>query len=109
MSARILAGYAPELPLIAALRDRGVHDIVERHAVTHNVTVGDIVGERRSASVVRARHGAWREIRATMGMSYPEIASLFGRDHTTVMSACAKAKRLTPPTPRAILAALRVI
>lgn len=96
-----------EAPLVARLRACGLLSIVERHARTHKVSVADVVGERRFVAVVRARHGVWRELRATTGYSYPEIADLFGRDHTTVMAACTGVRKATPY--QAAIAAMRVV
>lgn len=97
-----------ELPLVAGLRARGLLPIVERHAAEHHVTVDDIVGERRHLHIARARHAVWRELRA-LGWSFPEISRLFGRDHSTVMSACRGVVKAMPVNPWDVLAKLRVV
>ena len=53
------------------------------------VTVRDIDGKSHLAPIVKARHIAMLFVRETLGLSYPEIAPLFGyRNHTTILYAC---------------------
>jgi len=49
------------------------------------VPAADILGPSRRHDVVRARWHAMTLIRAHFGDSYPKIARVFGRDHTTAM------------------------
>lgn len=72
--------------ILKELRRRGLDEIVERHALTRNVTVMEVVGRRRYKNIAAARHGVWRELRLAKRLSFPEIARLFDVDHTTVMS-----------------------
>jgi chromosomal replication initiation ATPase DnaA len=78
------------LSLEQRLAQRGLLGEVERIAKRHHVTTSEMLGRRRLAHVVRARHAAWRELRAR-GLSYPAIGELWGVDHTTVLAACTKA------------------
>lgn len=78
------------LSLEQRLAQRGLLGAVEKVARRHHVTMGELLGRRRLAHVVRARHTAWRELRR-MGLSYPAIGELWGVDHTTVLAACTKA------------------
>lgn len=49
----------------------------------------------RHKSVALARHRVWFFLRAR-GWSFPEIAKLYGVDHTTVMSGVNRVRKLTP-------------
>ena len=52
----------------------------------HNVTVTDLISERRTANLVLPRKEAYWLCRQVTGRSLPEIGRLFGnRDHTTVL------------------------
>lgn len=79
------------LSLEQRLAQRGLLGAVEKVARKHHVTMGELLGRRRLAHIVAARHAAWWEMRAK-GLSYPAIAWLFGVNHTTVISACGKEK-----------------
>lgn len=48
------------------------------------VTPSDIVGDRRSKTVVRARQIAMWVVREITGLSLPQMGAVFGRDHTTI-------------------------
>ena len=45
-----------------------------------------ILGQTRYRHVVRARHLWWAGLRRYCNLSYPEIALLNDKDHTTIMS-----------------------
>lgn len=53
-------------------------------ARSHHVTLDEMWGRSRMAPVVEARVAFWRLLRGR-GWSYPAIARLAGRDHSTVM------------------------
>lgn len=59
------------------------------------VNPSEIVGHRRKASIVNARHVAIGLCRERLGyLSFPQIGRLFGgRDHTTVMYAAKRVER----------------
>lgn len=48
------------------------------------ITYERLMSRDRLPEVIRVRHRLFYEFRE-MGMSYPEIGRLFGRDHTTVL------------------------
>ncbi len=55
-----------------------------------------ILGERREPNIVRARQVSMYLCRDLLGLSYPSIGKFFGgRDHSTVMYAFKKIKKLT--------------
>jgi chromosomal replication initiation ATPase DnaA len=72
------------------LASRGLLGIVDAMASAYAVTREDILGARRTKQAAAARHAVMRALR-DMGMSYPEIGWLLGRDHTTVLAALRKA------------------
>ena len=76
------------------MRDRGVpqwvRETIFRVANKHCVYVSEVLGESRRKQVVGARHEAMYLIKATKpGLSFPQIAKWFARDHTTTIYAVA--------------------
>ena len=64
--------------------------IIKAVSVATGVRQRDILGPRRSSSLVTARHVAMYLARTLTDWSYPELGLAFGnRHHTTVMSAVA--------------------
>lgn len=58
------------------------------------VSVDDIKGSRRTDNIVKPRQLAMYEVyRQRPDMSYPAIARIFNRDHTTVMHAVKKIEK----------------
>jgi chromosomal replication initiator protein len=56
-----------------------------------NVSIGDLLGKRRTQNIALARHVAMYLCRKLTGRSYPEIGAVFGgRDHSTAIHACKK-------------------
>lgn len=99
-----------------------IEDVQAAVALTARVTVRELKGLRRYASISRARAVAMYLARELTGTSYPKIGQRFGgKDHATVIHACrrvagdpellarAAAVRsiLTPPQPPALIAASR--
>lgn len=64
-------------------------DVVHRAAAHHGVTSADVCSRRRHRSTVAARHEAWRILREA-GYSTPEIARVFGVDHSSVQHGTTK-------------------
>ncbi len=60
--------------------------IVEKVASKYGVSVQDIYTKKRTNEISRARHTCIYLLRKISDMSYPKMASLFGRDHATIMS-----------------------
>ncbi len=61
----------------------------------YDVSVKDLMGKKRTRSIARPRQIAMALARELTGDSYPEIGQSFGgRDHSTVMHACDKVKKL---------------
>lgn len=90
--------------VIYALRDRDMLDVVREVCAANHVTIGQVCGRARHASIATARHAVWTIIRSRFGLSYPEIGELFGVDHTTVMAGIRKAKpRIDACAARAVM------
>ena len=66
-------------------------DILHATAMYYGLTVADLKGPARHASVTRARHVAMWVSRKVTAESFPELGMTFGsRDHTTVIAAVRK-------------------
>ncbi len=72
----------------------GVDDAIRAVAEHFDIRSTDIKGQRRHRSVARPRQIAMYLVRELLEQSYPEIGRAFGRDHTTVLSACRKVEEL---------------
>jgi len=71
--------------------DGGV--VIAKVAEFYNITIRKLIGPGRSKWVVRPRHVAMWVCRNVLTMSFPEVARLFERDHSTVMDACDSVSR----------------
>ena len=72
--------------LKARMEAGGVRGIIAEVALAHRVTVEDILGQGRSAPLVKARHEAMVEVAIRRpAFSLPQIGRLFSRDHTSVL------------------------
>ena len=75
-------------------------DTVQREVANHyNLKVADLKGPKRHQTVARARQVAMYLARKLCQVSFPEIGRRFGKDHSTVMSACRKVQRLVDQDP----------
>ena len=84
-----------EIVLRDLISDGGEHPITAAMIMTNtanyfNLTVADLTGSNRTASVALARQVAMYLCRDQTELSLPKIGALFGRDHTTVMHAYRK-------------------
>lgn len=73
--------------IVAKLKARGLLHLVDDVSARRGVTRAELCGRRRSRAVAAARHELWWLIRQhpERCYSFPEIARLFGKDHTTVL------------------------
>jgi len=67
---------------------RTADELVASIARRRGLRAKDVVGPGRNPPLVAARLELYRALRA-QGWSYPMIGRLVGRDHTTVLIACA--------------------
>ncbi len=61
----------------------------------YEVSVEHLHSERKTSAVVLARQACMYFVRERTRLSFPEIGEHFGRDHTSVMRACAAAAART--------------
>lgn len=62
-----------------------IETIISEVANTYNVSENDILSNRRTASLARARQVAMYIARETTGLSFKQIGESFGKDHSTVL------------------------
>jgi chromosomal replication initiation ATPase DnaA len=70
------------------LRVRDLLALVDEVCMSRGVTLDEVCGRTRSQAVSYARHEVWWRIRhhPERHYSYPEIARIFARDHTTIIA-----------------------
>lgn len=75
--------------------------IITRIAEAFGFTYADVIGDRRTAAVMRARWAAIAAVReAHPDWSLPRLGRVFGgRDHTTMLHAIRKMERVGVPRP----------
>jgi chromosomal replication initiation ATPase DnaA len=87
--------------VLEALCERDLDGIAAEVAAQRGVPLHDLCGRGRTRSVARARQEVWWRIRhhPERYLSLPEIARLFGRDHTTILAGIeAHSRRLAAAT-----------
>ncbi len=62
-----------------------VDNVINEVAKTYNVSVSDILSNRRTSSLALARQVAMYIARETTDLSFKQIGEAFGKDHTTVL------------------------
>jgi hypothetical protein len=77
------------------LKERGLLDDVVGMCLAQHATFVEIAGRSRTKAVVRARHDVWRFLHDERGLSWPEVARLFGRSHDSIIHA----KKTSPVDP----------
>ena len=80
-------------------RQTTADDVIRAVAEYHQLRVSDIKGRRRQRAVARPRQVAMYLCRRNLGCSFPEIGREFGKDHSTVISACRKVEELIAVDP----------
>ncbi|MBQ7308740.1 MAG: chromosomal replication initiator protein DnaA [Clostridia bacterium] len=60
--------------------------IIENISKRYSISVEDIKGKKRTTEIALARHIAIYVIRSATNLSLKNIAKIFGRDHTTLLS-----------------------
>lgn len=87
-------------PIYIALMKRNLNGLADRIAAEHNVTIDELLSDRRMRHFCAARAELWRTL-YDRGWSYPAIGSLFNRDHTSIIAALRKdAERRSLPPPK---------
>ena len=72
--------------ILEALRERDLLDLLDSVCRPNGVTREEVCGRRRTRRIARARRELWLRLRRELRMSYGEIAELFGRNHSTVLT-----------------------
>jgi chromosomal replication initiation ATPase DnaA len=82
------------------LRVRDLVDLVDEVCKRRGVTLDEVCGRTRSRAVSYARQEVWWRIRhhPERAYSYPEIARLFARDHTTIIAGISAHERRVSQT-----------
>lgn len=73
---------------------RPIARIIAEVSSTYLVSADDLVSDRRDEPVAWARHVAMWLARELTSFSYPNIAKVFNRDHTTVIHAVRRVYRM---------------
>jgi chromosomal replication initiation ATPase DnaA len=91
----------PADAVVDGLRVRNLLTLVDEVCKSRGVTLHEVCGRTRSQAVSCARQEVWWRIRnhPERHYSYPEIAQLFARDHTTIMAGIDAHKRRVHATP----------
>lgn len=74
--------------------NRGCNPILDAVAIAFHVTLGELLGEKRSNRLSAARFAASRLISMNLKMSTAQIGRTLKRDHTTIMHALVRARGL---------------
>jgi chromosomal replication initiator protein len=75
-------------------RQPTAEDVMRAVADHFQLKLADLKGRRRHRSIARPRQVAMYLCRQKLDKSYPEIGREFGKDHSTVISACRKVEEL---------------
>lgn len=76
-----------------------IEDTIRAVAEHYGLRITDIRSNRRHRAVARPRQVAMYLARNLLDHSFPEIGRAFGRDHSTVMSACRRIESLRHEDP----------
>lgn len=98
-------------PLPAIAPRLALDEIISRVAAVTDITVGELLGERRSTRVARPRQLAyWLARKLRPDLSLPRIGAAFRRDHTTLMLGVRRVEQLKDTDPfRTWLAAPAIV
>ena len=81
-------------PLIKTQRVQiNIDAIIERVCTYYGVSRDDVMGKSRKAQFCRPRQIIQYIAYNHTGLSYPEIAKIFDRDHTSIMNSCDRIKK----------------
>ena len=71
-----------------------VHAVIENTAVLYGLDVDDLLGSRRQSHLILPRHTIMYLLRKDLGLSFPKIGKIMGKDHTTIIYAYQKMEKL---------------
>ena len=77
----------PPLPGLSLDEPGGIRWMRVMHAVakSHGISPADIMGESRMRHIVNARFEVFYRLRIDLAMSYTRIATIFSKDHSTII------------------------
>jgi hypothetical protein len=78
-------GLSEIAEIVIDLNNRDLLHIPAQIAVAHHVLLEELFGEDRSRPSIHARHAFWAELYSTGIWSYPRLASLARKHHTTIV------------------------
>ena len=86
-----------EHALAERIKARGLLDLLRDVSAEFHASMFEVLSRTRRPTPTKARHEVWRRLRDDLEFSFNEIAALFDRDRTTVMSGIrqARARRAT--------------
>lgn len=67
--------------------------LVDAVAAEYRLDAGDLLGPVRAHSYTEPRQECWLRARTELGASYPEIARVFARDHSSIIRGVRQALR----------------
>jgi hypothetical protein len=75
--------------IIRDLETRDLLELAKAIARKHHVTLEELLGRRRRAPEIAARHELWQRLYEQIP-SQPKLGEIFGRDHSTIQAALHK-------------------
>jgi chromosomal replication initiator protein len=78
---------------MSKMQELNGHTIAMQVATRAGLTFRDLIGVERRREVSWVRQDAYRAIREQTSLSLPQIARIFGRDHSTVLHGIRASKR----------------
>ncbi len=85
--------------LLPHYRQPTADDVIQAVAEYHHLKTSDLKGRRRHRDIARPRQVAMYLCRLSLDKSFPEIGRAFGKDHSTVISACRRVEELMGADP----------
>lgn len=85
----VLAAYPAYYPGPGQHSCRGILNAI---SWKFQISTQELLSPRRQAHLVQARQIGWGLCRQLTGFSFPEIANVWRKDHTTVLHGCRKVK-----------------
>lgn len=76
--------------ILDALDRYGARELLTRVVAAHGIPEADVLGTKRKAEIVSARHDLWGRVDRATTLTAGGIAKIFGVDRTTVLSALEK-------------------
>lgn len=74
--------------------DLEIQKVIQNTSTAYNISVDDILGDRRQKETVLPRHIIMYKLRKELELSFPRIGKIFNRDHTTIIHAFNKIERM---------------